>query len=77
MIPNDALGILSNGNTAPLYFRNTTQRSLLFEITEKSDDTLVLTAMEQSTAGGAVYLGCVVSSDRQTIYWVNETRPLP
>lgn len=38
---------------------------------------MVLEQRIQYQAGSNTYLGAIVSPDRQTIYWVNNTQPLP
>lgn len=77
-IPADAIGIKSYNNDDPLEnIENTLSRNI-YSITEKTDTTLKL----QVRAAEFVpthenYLGAIVSSNREVIYWVNESRPLP
>ena len=76
-IPNDAVGVLADDNNEPLAYVDTSQPSLLFSISEKTANRMVATQNTTGSHGSNTYLGAIVSSDRQTIYWVNETNPLP
>lgn len=77
LIPNDALGVLSTDNEQPLMNINATRGNLLFEIVERDRHTMVVRQVEESTHASSCYLGAIVSKDRQTVYWVNETKPMP
>lgn len=77
MIPNDAIGVLADGNNAPLAYIDTPYDSLLFSISDKTENRMVLTQNTTGSHGSNTYLGAIVSSDRQTIYWINDSKPLP
>jgi hypothetical protein len=76
LIPEDAVGIPAADNENPTELINTQYPDLVGILTERSDTMLKFTSSQSSTHG-ASYLGCIVSADRQTIYWVNNSKPLP
>lgn len=77
LLPINAIGILAVDNDDPLGYRESTSESYLFDISEISDDLLTLTARQVGGHAFASYLGAIVSADRQTVYWVNDSKPLP
>ena len=77
MIPEDAVGLYALSNAEPLSFINTTDETLLYDVKSVGSGRLELVAREVAVHGVRNYLGAIVSNDRQTIYWVNNTRPLP
>lgn len=77
MIPDDAVGIAAGSNTEPTRSINTTYAGNLYQIVERDRNSIRLVQIDHSAHGSNTYLGCIVSADRQTIYWVNDTRPLP
>lgn len=76
-IPAGAVGCFSVDNTRPTMFIDSTSDVDTAVITVISDTEATCTQAGSHTMTGASYLGCIVSADRQTIYWVNKTRPLP
>lgn len=76
-IPDDAIGIGAKVNNNPLEYILTTNAVLLLQIAEKNDIMMRMTQDKQHGHRDPVYLGAIVSADRQTIYWVNNTQPLP
>lgn len=76
-IPSDAIGILSTENDEPLRHINTVINPFMYRIIDKGETTMRLEQSEAEAIGAPTYLACIVSSDRQTVYWVNQTRPLP
>lgn len=77
LIPNDAIGLYSNQNNNPLVYRQSLSPDTLYVIENKTNTTIEFVSMEPLETHGANYLGAIVSADRQTIYWINETMPLP
>lgn len=76
-LPSDALGIRATSNDNPLEFINSGSLSL-YDITEKSDTRIVLARQGGvGPIGSRGYLGAIVSNDRNIIYWVNDSQPLP
>lgn len=63
-------------NDNPTQFKDTEDTNLMFTISVVSDRELIATAVYATTHTIPNYLGCIVSEDRQTIYWVNNTKPL-
>lgn len=76
-IPDDAIGIGSNSNSDPLRFKDAVVETNLMRITEKNDIELKFTQDAPHGHNNPTYIGAIVSADRQTIYWVNNTQPLP
>ena len=76
-IPDDAIGIGATSNADPLQNIATTNAVLLLQIAKKTDITMKMTQDGKHGHVNAVYLGAIVSADRQTVYWVNNTQPLP
>lgn len=66
---------MSNGN--PLGNRYSQDDFVVFDIVSKTDDEMTLRCRELITHGAPVYFGAILSNDREEIYWVNTTRPLP
>lgn len=77
MIPGDAIGVYSGNNQEPLGWLNNPNDWAFFDILSKTDNEMELRAKSISSHGGASYLGAIVSADKETIYWINNTRPLP
>ena len=76
-IPDDALGIMAVSNNYPTEFVASTERTQLFGISGRSANSIVLSQLITSSHAVKTYLGAIVSADRRTVYWVNDTRPLP
>lgn len=76
-IPSDAVGLLAINNETPLAFINASSAELLYDITVVDDEHLTAVSKKPTTGHSANYLGAIVSADRQSVYWVNEAKPLP
>lgn len=76
-IPDDAVGIFANDNDKPLQYAYVLGNYYEFQIEGRTDETLTLEPIIQSSHASANYLGCIISADRQKVYWVNDTKPLP
>lgn len=77
LIPQDAVGILSGNNEAPELQRYSQSSTWLTTI-EVLDDTHLLATQDSARPHSTpVYLGMIVSADRQTVFWINHTAPLP
>lgn len=76
-IPNDAVGVLSYVNEAPLMYKDDESTIHLYHVEERAENIIVLKQDAVSSPARASFLGAIVSADRQTVYWVNETNPLP
>lgn len=68
---------MSTQNDNPTVNKDTVYASWIFDIVEKTDNNMLVEQRQGDALGAATYLGCIVSADRQTVYWVNETQPLP
>ena len=77
MIPDDAVGIYSPSNDNPLQYRFSLEDYRSYSIEEKSNTRLVLRHNSPTSVSTFVYIGGIVSPDGNTVYWVNNTRPLP
>lgn len=77
LIPDDAVGVLAISNNNPLQFRTAADAAFTFHVGNHSDVLIEMVADAQMSHGSNIYLGGIVSANRQEIYWVNETQPLP
>lgn len=75
-IPTDAVGVLSQGNNDPLMWARDTEPFKLATV-EVIDDTKAIVDNGVHNLGNNTYLGGIVSNNRQIVYWVNNTKPLP
>lgn len=76
-IPSDAVGVMSEFNNDPLNRKDTTSPIYVLNIVEKTGNRMILRAGGSADHSTPFYLGAILSADRETIYWVNETKPLP
>lgn len=77
VLPDNALGIRASHNDDPLENQHTTSYRQLYDINERSDTRIVLSARYSGDFTTIGYIGCIVSNDRNYIYWVNDSQPLP
>lgn len=75
-IPWDAVGVISNDNNDPLIFKDRLDSFIYTVLTGRSNERLDFIQPENHYYT-SFYLGAIVSADRQTVYWVNRSRPLP
>lgn len=78
LIPQDAVGIISTSNDDPMIYRYS--QSLLYAHPVSgvtSTKVFVGDPLQSHNLNVPAYLGAIVSNDRNTVYWVNETQPLP
>lgn len=76
-IPNDAIFVISNQNENPLVFIERIEDGFWGNLTNKTNFEMTLESNAPLTHSTSIYVGGIVSADRQTIYWVNDSRPLP
>ena len=77
MIPQDAVGLLSDNNDLPDVYRYSSAEWNVAQVVVADDFHMKIT---QSVAHDQVkntYLGVIVSNDRRIVYWKNNTKPLP
>ena len=77
LIPNDAVLVTSDDNNRPLAHRDATGDVYVASILSKTATEIVFATGYTGSYSSAQYAGAILSDDRQTVYWVNETRPLP
>lgn len=77
LIPADAVGILATGNASPTAQSHVEYPDWIYDIVSRTETRIVLRVRSAVVHGFNTYVGCLVSPDRETIYWTNETRPLP
>lgn len=65
------MGILTDDFRNPLLYVNTLQSNFIYDIVTKSDTKMVMRQRETSRHTLNNTIGCIVSSDRSIIYWVN------
>lgn len=75
-IPDDAVAVPAVKNDEPLEYRDTIVAANVMTIESRSANEIVFTTAV-AVQHGQTYLGGILSSDRQTVYWVNNTKPLP
>lgn len=76
MLPDDIIGVLSYDNDNPLNGLKTTALGYYCELVSKNNNTMVFSSL-YSAVHPAIYLGALVDKNRTTIYWINESKPLP
>jgi hypothetical protein len=76
ILPADAVAVPMIANDNPLQYRNIADASNMMQMTRLSDTEVIFaaTATAEHLTGS---IGAILSNDRVTIYWVNETNPLP
>ena len=76
-IPVDAVGVPSSDNNDPLRSRNTMVETSVMTIVSRTDTTMLIRANGSVQHQNPLYLGALLSGDREIVYWVNDTAPLP
>lgn len=76
-LPDNAVGVMSTNNDNPLMLRDNHGVNNNYRIVSKTREELVMEQIQMGTHDTPNYLGGILSEDRTTVYWVNETKPLP
>lgn len=76
LIPEGAIVIYSSHNDEPLMWRYRQDAAYSAPIEVVNDNMIQFEGIEVQFAV-PVYVGAILSANRQTIYWVNNTQPLP
>lgn len=76
-IPSDAIGIFANNNEIPLSYRYTEDDGLIYDMVPVSETIVRFVCRAASPAHSRNFLGAIVSANREEVYWVNNTNPLP
>lgn len=77
MIPSNAVAIISENNNNPMANRYTTNQKYVFPVSIIDSRTAIVEYQNALHFDHPIYIGGIVSEDRETIYWENNTRPLP
>lgn len=77
IIPSNAIGILSTDNNNPLQHRDSVSDVIVIPLANQTERSLEFEQELEHTLTQSSYLGAILSNDRQEVYWVNESRPLP
>ena len=78
LIPNDAVLVMSNDNDDPMKFKDRLDFSnFISNLETRSEGYLKYSQIESYDHGTPCYAAIIVSPDRNTVYWVNTTKPLP
>lgn len=77
MIPRNAIGVLSSQNANPGQYRYSDSTSWIGTVNIINDSNMEVLQDRAHNHGTNAYLGMIVSEDRETVYWVNTTKPLP
>lgn len=77
-LPVDAVGTLAFNNASPLSYRTTTNASRVFrvEVVDNTRARALVSDWREHDYPGAFFLGCIVSNNREQLYWVNNSSPL-
>lgn len=71
------MGIRSAMNDDPLSRRYATGNGHIYRLEVVSDEEAVALLGADTQVNAPVYFSAILSNDRETIYWVNYSRPLP
>lgn len=77
LIPANAVGVIALANDHPLEYRYTQDVAKVVPITQHERFELTLEQDAVYYHSYRMYLGAIVSEDRQTVYWINERQPIP
>lgn len=75
-LPSNVIAVSSNDNDNPLVGRYQTNPDIYAVMIERTD-TMVRFAANSNLGHSALYLGAIVSNDREHIFYLNTSRPLP
>lgn len=76
MLPDDAIAVFSYNNNTPLEGLNHSS-GYRVPITEKTSESLLIEVPPTGSGHIYAYIGGIVSSDGQQVYWRNDAKPLP
>ena len=75
-LPVDAIAVPMIKNDWPLELRYNTSAANVMTMTRMSDTEVIFQARDEREHNPAS-IGAILSNDREKIYWINDTRPLP
>lgn len=76
-IPADAVGLIAYTNNNPMEYLTDTDPIHLYDIEVLNSNEIRATHRVPNKPGRRSFLGAIVSADREVVYWVNDTNPLP
>lgn len=76
-MPDDAWGLISDDNDEPLKYQGVSDNNYRFIVKSKDAHAMRFEQFYGSLSLGASYFSAILSADRQTVLWVNNTRPIP
>lgn len=76
-IPLDAVGLISVDNLNPLMNIHSMADENMYRIAGLTSTSMHLVAVQSGALDESNYLGAIVSPDGHTIYWMNNSKPLP
>lgn len=77
LIPDDAMGIISNDNDDPLKLVGEGTRRTQLTIVERGEGYLKLQSNTAHSYDGDFYLGVLMKRSTLEYFWINDTKPLP
>lgn len=77
LLPDDVVGVPMSDNGNPSYYRYDNSAVNVMNVIERSNNRIVMRAAESSPHGRITSIGMLLSNDRSTVYWINDTRPIP
>jgi hypothetical protein len=76
-LPEDCIGIRANHNDQPLEQRYMMDDAHTYDIEVVSGSHIIARLRNASPTASAAYFSAILSADRNIVYWVNNTNPLP
>lgn len=77
LMPEQIVGLASSFNDKPLMHINDTAVHFILNPIERDSTHMVLECSIEVQYNSSYYLGGIVSENREIIYFVNNTKPLP
>lgn len=77
LIPDNAVGVGSQGNDEPLDHQYTEFGSWIYDIESKTPTEMVLKQRAVAQHASPSYLGAILSQDREVVFYQNDSKPLP
>lgn len=77
LLPEGCIAMTSYLNSNPLVNRYETGARHRLAVNVVNKNEIQLTQSNEYYHSIQTYVGAIMSADRETVYWVNETAPLP
>ena len=75
-MPSDIVGVPSINNAEPLMNRYNTSTSVVMKVVNRTDTEMEF-ATDIASSHGNTYFGGILSANREVVYWMNDSKPLP